>query len=478
MNRITRKNFLIGSMAAAAVGARRMFAAPAGTVAGTPRLTFGVLSDIHVRDEATQRDFIKALEWYRSRGVDAVVVAGDMADWGLVRQLRLVSDAWFKVFPDNKTPEGRPVVQLLEYGNHDVADWRAKDYKDDAERAQNMIKYDPKKQWEDAFREAYAPVESKTVKGHVFVRAHWPAVNGPAVGAWFDAHAKEIDPSRPFFFFQHPHPKDTCYGPWAWGHDNGAATNALGPFPNAVALSGHSHYTLTDERTVWQGAFTSIGTSSLSYTSLDYNYRENAGGNNYGEMETRKRQMGRLGTGDGKQGMLFTVCDDFVRIERHEFVWDQSLGDDWILPVGKAAEGPFAYAKRKPARTAPEFPAGADVSFALVPPKAKDGEDPAKLKPTQVEVTFPHAETRAKCRVFEYEVQAVVVADDVELVAATRRVLAPDFHLPASQTGKKGRCVFALADLPAKARIRFDVRPIECFGAKGREIRTSRLLSV
>ena len=79
---ITRKRFLIGSMAVAAAGARRMFAAPAGTVCGTPRMKVGVLSDIHVRDEATQKVFIKALEWYRAQGVDAVLVAGDMADHG------------------------------------------------------------------------------------------------------------------------------------------------------------------------------------------------------------------------------------------------------------------------------------------------------------------------------------------------------------------------------------------------------------
>ena len=476
---MTRRNFFIGSMAVAALGARRMFADPAGAVKGAPRLKVGVLSDIHVRDEKTQQDFIKALEWYRDQGADAVLVAGDMADWGLVKQLKLVADAWFKVFPDNKAPDGRPVCQLLQYGNHDMADWRAKDFKDDAERAANMLRYDPKKFWEAHFHEAYEPVFRKEMKGYSFVGAHWPAVNGPQIEAWFQAHGKDLDPAKPFLYFQHPHPKDTCYGPWAWGHDNGQATAALNPFPNAIALSGHSHYTLTDERTVWQGAFTSIGTSSLSYTSLDYNYRENAPGNNFGRGDGRKRQMGKVPTGNGKQGMLFTYCDDHIRIARHEFVWDQPLGDDWILPVGKAAEKPFVYAKRKPARVAPEFPEGAAVKVALVEPKpAKDAKptDP-KPAPTQVEVTFPAAEPRAKCRVFEYEVQAVVGSDDVEMVLTTRRALAPDFHLPASQCGKPGSCVFALSDLPPNAPVRFDVTPLECFGKRGRTIRAAELFT-
>ena len=179
--------------------------------------------------------------------------------------------------------------------------------------------------------------------------------------------------------------------------------------------------------------------------------------------------MDRLNTQEGKQGMLFTVCDDHIRIERREFLYDQTLGDDWILPVGKAAEKPFVYAKRIPVRTAPEFPQGASVKVALLPPKAEKGK-PAPKEPTHVNVTFPAAETRAKCRVFEYEVQAVVVEDDVEMVACTRRAIAPDFHVPASKAGRPGACAFALADLPKGVHLRFDVRPIECFGKKGQPI--------
>jgi hypothetical protein len=74
---------------------------------------------------------------------------------------------------------------------------------------------------------------------------------------------KKIDPSLPFFYVQHPHLKDTCYGPWAWGHDAGITTKTLSAYPNAIAFSGHSHYSLTDERTIWQGAFTSVGTGSF-----------------------------------------------------------------------------------------------------------------------------------------------------------------------------------------------------------------------
>ncbi|MBQ4199299.1 MAG: metallophosphoesterase, partial [Kiritimatiellae bacterium] len=63
-----------------------------GGVAAAARLRVGVLSDIHVFDGApddprsvgTCDMFEKALRYFASRSVDVVVVAGDMADSGLV----------------------------------------------------------------------------------------------------------------------------------------------------------------------------------------------------------------------------------------------------------------------------------------------------------------------------------------------------------------------------------------------------------
>ena len=84
-----------------------------------------------------------------------------------------------------------------------------------------------------------------------------------------------------------------------------------------------------------------------------------------------------------------------------------------------------------------------------------------------VEVSFPAALPVDKCRVFEYEVAAVIVEDDVEMTVASRRVLAPDFFLPKSKCGMAGVCRFGLEELPPEAHMRFDVYPVECFGKKG-----------
>ena len=265
------------------------------------------------------------------------------------------------------------------------------------------------------------------------------------------------------------HPKDTCFGAWAWGHDDGTSTRVLSAFPNAVAFSGHSHYTLTDERTVWQGAFTSINTSSLKYSSHDYSCRENAAQKNssgYGG-ENRAHAMDCIGTGDGRQGMLVSVFDDRLEIERREFFYDQSLGDNWIVPIPARPDGPLSYSRRAAKRSAPEFAKDAKVEVAIA-----DGAKGKKV----VEVKFPSARIVDDCRVNEYEVTATLVEDDFDLVQAQRRVLASDFYLPASKCGKENVCAFFLDELTKKGNYVFSVRPVECFGKKGAAIASAAFL--
>ena len=431
-------------------------------------LKMGVLSDIHLNRPGDEATLLKALEHFRDRGADSVLIAGDFADTGRIAQAKMLADAWFKVFPNDTAPDGRHVERLFVYGNHCVAGWTwGNELKNDPARAKaEAIGFGDNRAriWDELFHEEFKPIWMKTVKGVPVVGAHWEERGGGiAIEDFMKLHGREIDPKLPFVYTQHAHPKDTCFGPWAWGHDDGRATRALSPFANAVAFSGHSHYTLTDERTVWQGAFTSINTSSLKYASTDYSLRENINGNGSGfRGENRTHRMSQVGTGDGRQGMLVSFFDDHLAIERREFVHGQSLGDDWIVPM-PAANGAYSYAKRAARRVTPEFAADAKVSVTVTP--KKDEKDF-----THVTLAFPAAQIRNKVRVYEYEVTAVLHEDDVDLVQAQRRMMSPDYYRPVAKLAKEVAFTFAAEDLPIKGRYRFEVRPVECFGKKGAAI--------
>ena len=479
----TRRWFIGGLAGIGATSGMRLFAAPGAAAAPGAKLKLGILSDVHIRNPGDEAPLMKAFSYFRDAGVDGVLIAGDIADTGRRDQLQLCADSWYKAFPGDKAPDGRHVEKLFIYGNHDMFGWKwaNKEFREADPESYKVwgIGYEgnPAKIWEEVFNEKYEPIWMKNVKGYTVIGAHWMEndsskhkCGGIEIEEFMKKHGKELDPSKPFFYTQHPHLNGTCFGSWAWGRDDGRATRALSPFPNAVAFSGHSHYTLTDERSVWQGAFTSINTSSLKYSSTDYALRENMDGNGsaYGDNpKVRPRAMTAMNTYAGKQGMVMSVFDDRIVLERHEFVTDQSLGDDWVIPLPCAESKPFAYAEHAKRRVAPEFDEGA------VPKASLTTVDVRGQKVEAVELTFPPARTRSKCRVFEYEITATLLADEVELVQLQRRVMAYDYFRPETAEGREGLCRIPLSDFKFRGKCRFDVRPIECFGHKGSTISTT-----
>ena len=177
----------------------------------------------------------------------------------------------------------------------------------------------------------------KTVKGYSFVGSHF-VPDGTyqkegEVEAFLERHRPALEGTKPFFYVQHYHPKGTCSAPWAWGQDAGYTTAALSRFPNAVAFSGHSHTPLTDDRTLWRGEFTSIGTASMR-NLLPFGGRENSF--IFGEDKVVNQQMPIMHTYDGHHGQLATVYDDRIVIERIDFTNMLPLAQDWIVQIGRA----------------------------------------------------------------------------------------------------------------------------------------------
>ena len=114
-------------MAATMGSARVLRAAPGMLSGGTPNLVLGIVTDIHLSIGRSNGAFVFAgeatfrstLEWFRDRGVDGVVICGDMADNGLVEELQAVARVWYEVVPNDLAPDGRRVERLFVYGNHD-----------------------------------------------------------------------------------------------------------------------------------------------------------------------------------------------------------------------------------------------------------------------------------------------------------------------------------------------------------------------
>ena len=494
-NVTTRRGFLTGAAATVAAASPILRLAAAYAPGRKPNLTFGVVSDIHVkiakdgkgmRPTRDCKAFVHALEWFRGQRVDAVMVAGDLADTGLVPELEAVAAAWRSVFPDNKGAGGARVEPVIITGNHD---WDAWDYDgfvfvkelypDEAERDRMMIYKDLKGNWERIMQEPYVPIFRKDVKGYSFVGAHWqnerchPKCETAFrhVPQWFEEHGAELDPNKPFFFAQHAHLQNTVYGPWAWGHDSGETTAALMKYPNAVAFSGHSHYPLTDERSIWQGGFTSVGTASLrACTQPCDEFPETGYENAWGGLNAYKTMA--PGPETAQQGYLVRVFDDCIAFSRRDFSIDRMLGGDWVMPLPAAKSQPLSFGARLKRQTPPAFAPGASLKVEKAKAKYRGGKAKvdgknlmvAAEEKDAVRLTFPKAAAVKAKRPFTYEATFVPQSGAPQ----TRRIFADKLFEPEGDywaDPADETMSVALERLPP-APFRVEVRAVSNLGAK------------
>ena len=129
---ITRRFFIGGLASASALGGCRAvrMSAGSGLSNGRPNLRFGVVSDIHVFSSpefpfshpgfpygrGSVAPFVRALEYFRARKIDALLLPGDITESGIDTQLKAAADAFESVFPGGKGIDGRKVERLVLYG--------------------------------------------------------------------------------------------------------------------------------------------------------------------------------------------------------------------------------------------------------------------------------------------------------------------------------------------------------------------------
>ena len=426
--------------------------APGSLVGGKPKLRFGVLSDLHVTDWASAEVFRKALAYFRDREVDAVMITGDLTDHGLMSQLENVSKSWYSVFPFDKGLGGKTVEKLFVTGNHDVEGLKydspemvksLEAMKLTAEQAgrQSLSRLGLANCWPKCFYEPYMPVFSKTVCGIDFVGAHWDAWEGVrGLEEKWRANVSRINTDRPFFFFQHAHPRATVYGEDCWGQDKGQSTLCLKDYPNAVAVTGHSHLTLTDGRSYWRGEFTSIGASSLSYVTAP-------------EGKKRRNQPHYRTEGECRQGQLIEVYGDRLVIERRDFVHDEPLGDDIVfeLPTRGSTFAVRAFSKNN------------------LPAFAKNTKITADLEGDAIKVVFLGAFANPTAYPFDYKVSVEYVRAGGAKGSAESRWFQAEVCFSRARAEKAENVVtIPLKELPEdvlQARVR--VTAFNCYGGEG-----------
>lgn len=170
---------------------------------------------------------------------------------------------------------------------------------------------------------------------------------------WLDeniASAVEADPEKPVFVFQHEHVKDTVYGSSetdGWGLD--VFTDVLSKYPQAVHISGHSHFPANDPRAIWQGEFTAVNDGGLAYFELAVDGKN-------GQFPEDKDRMTQalIVEVDARNRVLVKVLDVEAGKIMREFLIDN---------ITEKNKSKYSFETRKEKASAPVFSEGSALQY-------------------------------------------------------------------------------------------------------------------
>lgn len=415
-------------------------------VVTTPLLRIGILSDTHINADTRYSVYDrleKALMFYKQKGVDGIIIAGDLQDKydlpSAVSAMEELDDIWQRVFPDNINDlTGEYVEPMFVYGNHDEA------MVHDGYWFENMDA-----EYEDAW--------IREIKGYQFVGVHYTKENDPQVQKKLE-QAKNASLDKPFFFVQHVPMEDSIIGGTS-GYDGHAIPkqDSILRSYNCVVFTGHTHIPITDERAIWQSnskknaQYTVVTCGTLHYSFLG----------DFSDLTINGDEH------QTQQGMYMVVDGSQVTLERYSFT-DMELeyvdgiaqintddakmiGKPWMFDVMDKKDRPYDYTKREAAAFAPVFAEDAQLQIR-------------DLASDSVTITVPAATVEAP-EGFSDVVQSyyaeITDAATGELVA-TIEVAAP-YHIDTEPEHLNQPVTLYLTDLIPNTAYTISVYARECY---------------
>ena len=395
-----------------------------------PICKIGFLTDTHLRpgaDEINDRTR-KAFEVFRAQGVDAIGHCGDLADLHYPEMYDLYRSFIEQTYPD----EAKRPQLLYVYANHDlidVAKWKA----GVAGAARQM-----------PFEEGFRDMKNRLGIGHWLFHSTEvkgvPVVVLPQIFEYEGGIARvermleeacAAHPTGPIVVMAHLPPAGTVYGSDRWGYWN--YRQVLEKFPRVISFSGHTHNSLRNPASFWQGAFSAVDVGCLEWW--------------YGREE------------DGCDGGFACRVKSAYGVPVAEFFPDRVVIRRYDVRDGSEIGADDPWMVRQPYEGQPSSARGGRV------PRFADG---AKLsveeRGDKVVLTFPTAEREDD--VFRYRIEASV-REGNGWHALVKGGCYSQFYLRPSE--RKDVCVREIARNAFQNELtyRFTVTPVGVDGTEG-----------
>ena len=399
-----------------------------------PELRIGILSDAQCpksKDSWGLKNARRGFELLRQRGVDVVVLGGDLAERGDAEVFYNFLEAFDSVFGEKK-PE---LISIM--GNHEFSPKIA----------------DPKEKIA-AFAKAFGlPADAnvhRVIGGYDFIAISPEGMNQNTYKEGAEKFVKEAVASarkraagKPIFAFSHHPLSDTVAESGQWGSDS---LKKVWDFklPDLVHFSGHTHHPLQDERSIFQDEFTMVNTSSLCYLSRPGNY-------------ANVKQL--HDTWKYPQMLFVDVYADHIDIIRMALDCDREIkpGRRWRLELPLSKEN-FTYtAARRDSRKAPEFPAGSEAGIKVS--GTKEGK-PVIAFPAAVHDDFVHG----------YAMKFIPLEADGKPGKSFELNCMTDYYRGIDRMAENPAFALPPGRFRPGTRYRVEIRPCESFGKRGSAI--------
>lgn len=310
----------------------------------TPVLRFIACSDIHLDGSEDQtnaerlanliKDMYKYAEVQDYNTVDALMVVGDFAGGGAESEYAMFN----RIIKENIKPQ----TQLLTVmGNHEFINYRDIDASAAYPVYQQMINQD---------------VDTDIViNGYHFIGVSYDNNGKTFKGktTWLRErleNATKEDPTKPVFVYQHPSPTLTIYGSISWSDPD--IKKVLKDYPQVIDFSGHSHYSPSDPRSVWQGEFTAIGCGSLKALMGNLNYID---GDKDAPGESAAAWLVEVDK-DGNVNIRLYDVESRIFFKNVEY---------YFTNVSDVTKRDYTWAKQQSLDTSPQFPEKSKVKNTL-----------------------------------------------------------------------------------------------------------------
>lgn len=280
-------------------------------------LRIGILSDsqLNFEDEVNIAHLNNSLLTMKKHSIDLLIFAGDIGDYSDTSLFNLFNNSFNKIFEDTT----QPILDII-MGNHDYLGWFP-------------IPSVMQKRFYKIFKQK--PLGHKVINGYHFI--NWGSIsnndhidysNTLWVKREIEAAIQNTTQADPVFVITHYAPEGTMYGSDQWGSKQ--IPKVLMNYPQVISLSGHSHYSLLDERSIWQGNFTAIQTQSTAYIELERG-KENG---SVPVDEFGNRSYSQL----NYMGLIMTLNETMIEIQRvfleHNILYNKTWTID--LPINQS----------------------------------------------------------------------------------------------------------------------------------------------